>query len=217
MIRLENVYKSYPTKFGRKYILKGVNYEFPENKNIAILGRNGAGKSTLLRLLGGIDFPERGEITTDKQISWPLGLASGFQGSMTGLENTRFVCRIYGAYKTKEVEAFVQEFSELGQDYFLPVKNYSNGMRSRLAFALSMAFKFDVYLLDEITSVGDPKFRVKAKQAFRDKRDSANLIMVSHSAGLLRDMCDVGVVLRDGQMEVYNDLDKAIWVYENLD
>lgn len=217
MIRLENVYKSYPTKFGRKYVLKGVNYEFPENKNIAILGRNGAGKSTLLRLLGGIDFPERGTITTDKELSWPLGLASGFQGSMTGLENTRFVCRIYGAYKTRDVENFVKDFSELGQDFYLPVRTYSTGMRSRLAFGLSMAFKFDVYLLDEITSVGDPKFKRKATQAFREKRDSANLIMVSHSEDQLRDICDVGVVLRDGQMEVYNDLEKAIWVYQNLD
>ena len=215
MITLQNVSKYYSTRFGRKYVLRDVTYEFPQNKNVAILGRNGAGKSTLLRLLGGIDFPEKGTITTDKHISWPLALSSGFQGSMTGAENTRFVCRIYGAYKTQEVEAFVQEFSELGQDFYLPVKDYSTGMRSRLAFALSMAFKFDVYLLDEITSVGDPKFREKAVETFNAKRESANVIMVSHAPAMIRKMCDMGVVLKDGVMEVYSDLEEAIWVYQH--
>ncbi len=213
MIKLSHVSKSYSTKFGRKYILRDVNYEFPENKNVAILGRNGAGKSTLLRMLGGIDFPDKGEISTRKQISWPLALSTGFQGSMTGAENTRFVCRIYGAYRTRAVEEFVKEFSELGHDFYLQVKTYSSGMRSRLAFALSMAFKFDVYLLDEITSVGDPKFREKAVATFSEKRRSANLIMVSHTPSMLRKMCDMGVVLSDGVMQVYNDLDEAIWVY----
>ena len=213
MIKLNQVSKSYPTRFGRKYVLRDVTYEFPENKNVAILGRNGAGKSTLLRLLGGIDFPDKGDISTRKQISWPLALSSGFQGSMTGAENTRFVCRIYGAYRTSAVEDFVREFSELGQDYYLRVNTYSSGMRSRLAFALSMAFRFDVYLLDEITSVGDPKFREKAVSTFAEKRETANLIMVSHTPSMLRQMCDMGVVLGDGIMQVYNDLDEAIWVY----
>ena len=214
MIKMSNVSKFYKTKFGRKYILRDVSYEFPENKNVAILGRNGAGKSTLLRLMGGIDYPEKGKITTQKQISWPLALSSGFQGSMTGAENTRFVCRIYGAYKTSEVEDFVREFSELGQDYFLPVKNYSSGMRSRLAFALSMAFRFDIYLLDEITAVGDPKFRDKAVETFNNKRKTANLIMVSHAPAMLRKLCDIGVVLDNGKMDVYSDLEEAIWVYQ---
>ena len=215
MIRMHEVSKYFRTKFGRKYILKDVSYEFPEGKNVAILGRNGAGKSTLLRLLGGIDFPEKGEIQTQKSISWPLALHSGFQGSLSGADNTRFVCRIYGAYQTREIEEFVKEFSELGQDFYLPVKDYSSGMRSRLAFALSMAFNFDVYLLDEITSVGDPKFKDKAVETFNEKRKVANLIMVSHAPAMLRKMCDIGVVLTNGVMEVYNDLDEAIWVYQN--
>lgn len=215
MISMRNVTKSYPTKFGRKYVLKDVTYDFPSDKNVAILGRNGSGKSTLLRLLGGIDFPEQGTITSSHNISWPLALATGFQGSMTGAENTRFVCRIYGAYKTREVEHFVRDFSELGRDFYLPVKTYSNGMRSRLAFALSMAFQFDVYLMDEVTSVGDPKFKEKAVATFKEKRKTAKVIIVSHAIPLLRQMCDMGVVLRDGVIEVYSDLEEALWVYQN--
>lgn len=217
MIQLQNVTKSYPTRLGRKYVLRDVTLTLPGDRNIAILGRNGAGKSTLLRLLGGIDFPDKGSITSNKHISWPLALASGFQGSMTGRENTRFIARIHGgARQSREIERFVQDFSELGKSYDLPVGSYSSGMKSRLAFALSMAFEFDVYLLDEVTSVGDPQFRKKAQQALDERRKHARVIMVAHSPTTLRQFCDFGIVLHNNHLQVYNDLEEAIKVYQAL-
>lgn len=217
MICLRNVTKSYPTRLGRKYVIRNVSLDLPGDRNIAILGRNGAGKSTLLRLLGGIDFPDQGEIVTDQNISWPLALSSGFQGSMTGRENTRFVGRIHGQrHRLAQIEQFVHQFSELERDFELPVKTYSTGMRSRLAFALSMAFEFDTYLLDEVTSVGDPRFRRKAQQALDDKRARAKVIMVAHDEKTLTRFCDLGIVLHRGELELFDDLKAAIAVYQSL-
>ncbi len=217
MIQLQNVTKSYPTKFGRQYVIRNVNCTLPTNRNIAILGRNGAGKSTLLRLLGGIDFPDRGRITTDRRISWPLGLSSGFQGSMTGRENCRFVCRIHGRSDFKEMANFVQDFSELGVKFDLPIKTLSGGQKARIAFGMSMAFDFDIFLLDEITSVGDPAFKKKASAVLEERRKNANIIMVSHAPPQLRQFgCNLGIVMHEGQMTVYEDLEEAIAVYQQL-
>lgn len=217
MIRLQNVTKSYPSKFGRQYVIRNVSCTLPTGRNIAILGRNGAGKSTLLRLLGGIDFPDRGEITTDKRISWPLGLTSGFQGSMTGRENCRFVCRIHGNSNFKEVETFVQEFSELGIKFDLPIKTLSGGQKARIAFGMSMAFDFDILLLDEITAVGDPAFKEKARVLLEERRQKANIVMASHSAAQLRQFgCNLGIVVHEGKMAVYEDLEDALAVYQQL-
>ncbi|WP_136808920.1 ABC transporter ATP-binding protein [Desulfosediminicola flagellatus] len=217
MIQLTNVTKSYPTKLGRQYVIRNVTCTLPSARNIAILGRNGAGKSTLLKLLGGIDFPDRGEITTNKRISWPLGLSSGFQGSMTGRENCRFVCRIHGQRNFKEMESFVQDFSDLGVKFDLPIKTLSSGQKARIAFGMSMAFDFDIYLLDEITSVGDPTFRKKARALLEYKRKNANIIMVSHAAKQLRQFdCNLGIVVNEGKMVVYDDLEEAISIYQKL-
>lgn len=217
MIKLQNVTKSYPSKFGRQYVIHNVSCILPTGRNIAILGRNGSGKSTLLRLLGGIDFPDKGEITTDQRISWPLGLSSGFQGSMTGRENCRFVCRIHGGSNFKEVENFVQDFAELGVKFDLPIKTLSSGQKARIAFGMSMAFEFDVFLLDEITSVGDPAFKKKANALLEKRREKANIIMVSHAPPQLRQFgCDLGIVMQDGLMTIYDDFEEAIAVYLNL-
>ncbi len=217
MIRLQNVTKSYPSRIGRQYVIREVTCTLPANKNIAILGRNGAGKTTLLRLLGRIDFPDRGEIFIYKSVSWPLGLSSGFQGSMTGRENCRFVCRIHGASNFGEVEDFVQDFSELGAKFDVPIKTLSAGQKARIAFGMSVAFDFEVYLLDEITAVGDPVFKKKARAKLEEKRQRANIIMVSHSPEQLRQFeCEVGIVVHEGQMVVYRDLEKALEVYHRL-
>lgn len=217
MIRLRNVTKSYPSKFGKQYVIRNASCLLPTGRNVAILGRNGAGKSTLLRLLGGIDFPDRGEITTDRRISWPVGLASGFQGSMTGRENCRFVCRVHGSSRLKEVEEFVQDFTELGIKFDLPVKTLSGGQKARIAFGLSMAFDFDIYLMDEITAVGDPAFRVKAKAVLEERRRNANILMVSHAPAQLRQFgCNLGIVMHEGHMTVYEDMEEAIAVYQKL-
>jgi capsular polysaccharide transport system ATP-binding protein len=215
MITLREVTKSYRTHRGRNYVLRNVDLHLPEGVNLGILGRNGAGKSTLIRMLGGIEPPDSGEIVTDKAISWPLALLSGFQGSLSGRDNVKFACRIHGA-RDEELRrriAFIQEFSELGDYFDMPVKTYSSGMRSRLGFALSMAFEFDVYLVDEITSVGDRSFKQKCTQAFDALRGRSSVVMVSHSMDALRRQCDMGLVLHDGQVQLFDTIQGAIDAY----
>ena len=216
MITLDNVSKYYPTKFGRHYVLRNVSFTLPGDRNIGILGANGAGKSTLLRLLGGMDMPNQGKVIRHSRVSWPLALSGGFQGSMTGRENTRFVCRIHGVHDTAEVEEWVKAFSEIGQHYELPIKGYSSGMRSKFSFAVSMAFDFDIYLTDEITSVGDARFRQKCIDVFTQKRETASLIMVSHDMKTLRQQCDMGIVLQNGQLTLHDDIEEAISIYQTL-
>ncbi|HAN4429048.1 TPA: ABC transporter ATP-binding protein, partial [Escherichia coli] len=202
MIAIENLTKSYKTQNGRHYVLKDVNLLFPEGKSIAFIGHNGAGKSTLLRIIGGIDRPDKGRIVTDKTISWPVGLSGGFQGSLTGRENVKFVARLYS--KNNELRDkidFVKDFSELGKYFDMPIKTYSSGMRSRLGFGLSMAFDFDYYLVDEITAVGDARFKKKCIDLFNQKRDKSNLLMVSHNLNSLADYCD-HAILFDKQQNV---------------
>ncbi|WP_016954464.1 ABC transporter ATP-binding protein [Catenovulum agarivorans] len=214
MIELDKVTKYYLTKLGKKYVLRDVTFTIPEGRDVAILGPNGAGKSTLLRLLGGIDFPNKGTIRSNKRISWPLALASGFQGSMTGRENVEFVCRVYGNRQIAKTCDFVQAFSEIGDYFELPIKTYSSGMKSRLAFALSMAFDFELYLIDEITSVGDASFRKKCAESMAEKRKNANVIMVSHDMSTLRKQCDMAIVLQDRQLHFFDNVEDGIKQYQ---
>ncbi|WP_145584838.1 ABC transporter ATP-binding protein, partial [Yersinia intermedia] len=191
MIRIENLTKSYRTPAGRHYVFKNLNVEFPTNKSVALIGRNGSGKSTLLRVIGGIDRPDSGKVITDKTISWPVGLAGGFQGSLTGRENVKFVARLYATDRElREKVAFVEEFAELGKYFDMPIKTYSSGMKSRLGFGLSMAFKFDYYLVDEVTAVGDARFKQKCAELFKSRHEEASFLMVSHSLGSLKEFCD---------------------------
>ncbi|HBD2037182.1 TPA: ABC transporter ATP-binding protein, partial [Escherichia coli] len=187
---------SYRTPHGRHYVFKDLNVEFPEGKSVALLGRNGAGKSTLLRIIGGIDKPDYGAVITNRSISWPVGLSGGFQGSLTGRENVKFVARLYAKQgDLKNKVAFVEEFSELGMYFDMPIKSYSSGMKSRLGFGLSMAFEFDYYLVDEITSVGDARFREKCAEIFKSRHSESNFLMVSHNLNSIREFCDVAIFL----------------------
>lgn len=216
MIQLESLTKYYPSKLGNQYIFKEINFTIPEGHNIAILGSNGAGKSTLFRILAGSEYPNKGRVITDKAISWPVALATGVHPQMTGRENTRFIGRVNGVADLDEYEEKVRAFAELGEKYDLPVRNYSSGMRSRLAFGTCIAIDFDVYLIDEATSVGDQKFRKKAKQALLDKSKQANVIMVSHDVKEIEEFCDSAMVLHKGELTFYNDLQEGLSVYKRL-
>ena len=218
MIVLENATKFYKTKHGKKYILKNVSMTIPEHTNIGILGVNGAGKSTLLRMLGGIDFPNSGRIYSNKTFSWPMGLAGGFQGSMTGRQNVKFVCRIFSKSEEeiKTIIEFVKDFSELGDYFDMPIKDYSSGMKSRLSFGLSLAFDFDYILIDETLSVGDTRFKKKSKEALMKKIETSNVLMVSHSMNDLKNICDAGIVVNSGNIEYYENIEDAIKEYNNL-
>lgn len=216
MIKVEGLYKRYHNHHGSDWVLKNVNIEIPSNVSVGLVGKNGAGKSTLLRLIGGMDSPDRGRILTNSRISWPIGLSGGLQGSMTGRQNVRFVARVHGNRDDiADIVARVEAFAEIGSAFDEPVKTYSSGMRSRLNFGLSLAFDFDVYLSDEATAVGDRTFRAKATKAFRDRIGKASIIMVSHSEGILKDLCQSGIWLHQGQAIWFDDINDAIAAYHH--
>ncbi|WP_264874442.1 ABC transporter ATP-binding protein [Vibrio agarivorans] len=216
MIKLDNLTKYYPSDLGNQYIFENVNFTIPEGCNVALLGSNGAGKSTLFRMLAGSEYPNKGRIVTDRSLSWPVALATGIHPQMTGRENTRFIGRVNGVADLEEYEEKVKQFAGLGIKYDLKVASYSSGMRSRLAFGCCIAIDFDVYLIDEATSVGDQKFRKKAKQALLDKSQSAQVIMVSHELDEIREFCDSAIILHQGELEFYDDLEEAIAKYKTL-
>ncbi|MEF4859173.1 ABC transporter ATP-binding protein [Escherichia coli] len=217
MIKIESLTKSYRTPAGRHYVFKDLNLEIPSGKSVAFIGRNGAGKSTLLRMIGGIDRPDSGKIITNKTISWPVGLAGGFQGSLTGRENVKFVARLYAKQEElKEKIEFVEEFAELGKYFDMPIKTYSSGMRSRLGFGLSMAFKFDYYIVDEVTAVGDARFKEKCAQLFKERHKKSSFLMVSHSLNSLKEFCDVAIVFKDDNaVSFHEDIQEGIEEYKN--
>ena len=213
MIRLENVQKAYPTKSGKKVILRNFSGMFEDQKNVGILGHNGAGKSTLFRMLSGAEPPDRGRITRTGKVSWPLGFSGGFHGSLSGRENLRFICQIYGV-KYRDVVEFVEDFASIGRFMDMPVRSYSSGMKARLAFGASMALNFDYYLIDEVVAVGDAAFKKKSKTVLNDRLKSSSVLLVSHSSQLLKEFCDVGGVLHDGNLIFYETIDEAIAMHE---
>ena len=215
MIEFQNVSKAYALGSGKKVLLDNVSFFFGEGVNIGILGVNGAGKSTALRMIAGSETPNKGKIIRSGTFSWPLGFAAGFNGSLSGEENLRFICRIYAANISKVTES-VADFSELGEALYEPVSTYSTGMRARLAFALSMAIEFDVYLVDEIMGVGDRLFQEKCKLAFNEKSKESSIIMVSHSMDTIRDYSDVVLLLSKGKVAIYDDVEEAIANYEKI-
>jgi len=215
MIKITNLWKRYHGEKDSDWVLKDINLTIPTGTSVGLVGKNGAGKSTLLSLIGGMDSPEKGQIERNCSVSWPIGLSGGFQASMTGRQNVMFVARIHGsAHDMKKIVAFVEEFAEIGNAFDRPVRTYSSGMRSRLAFGLSLAFDFDVYLSDEATAVGDAAFKEKATKAFHDRVGKASLIMVSHSEGILRDLCDAGIWLHKGEAIWFDDVNDALLAYK---
>lgn len=214
MIEIRDIHKRYRTSHGSKWVLHGVTINIPARSRLALIGANGAGKSTLLRLVGGIDQPSSGRIIRNCRVSWPLGLSGGLQGSLSGRQNTKFVCRIHGVDRDlAEKLEFVQAFSDLHDAFDEPVKTYSSGMRSRLAFAMSMAFDFDTYLVDELTAVGDAAFKRKSQKAFEDLAGRAGLVMVSHSESTLRNFCQSALWLHHGNATFFDSVDDALRAY----
>lgn len=217
MIEIKNLFKRYHNHHGSKWVLKDINLTIPKGVSVGLVGQNGAGKSTLLRLIGDMDTPDRGEIVRHCSVSWPIGLSGGFQGGLTGRQNVKFVARVHGGEAmVDKTMKFVEEFAELGDSFDEPVRTYSSGMRSRLAFGLSLAFDFEVYLSDEATAVGDAIFKEKAKSAFRERVGKASLVMVSHSEGILRDLCEAGIWLHQGTAYWFDRIDDALQAYKHF-
>lgn len=215
MIHCHDVHKHYRSGHIGKTVLRGVNFTINPRDRIGLLGRNGAGKSTLIRLIGGVEMPTSGKIVRQMSCSWPLGFNGGFQGSLTGYDNARFIARIYDK-PYLEMREFIEEFTELGRQLRMPVKTYSSGMRARLAFALSLAIEFECYLIDEVIMVGDTNFQKKCQGEFFEKRQDRALLLASHSTGLVRKYCNRAVVLHEGVATMYEDVEEALGVYDAL-
>ena len=218
MIIVDDVYKRYQTTHGAgPWILQGVSFTIPKGVSVGLVGRNGAGKSTLLRIIGGVDHPNKGRVIRNCTVSWPMGFGGGLQGSLTGRQNAKFVCRIHGVAEDAIPERVdrIQDFCEISNNFDEPVKNYSSGMKSRLQFALSLAFDFDVYISDEVTATGDAAFRKKAADAFKRIADKSSLIMVSHGEGTLRQFCTAGVWVDQGRATWFDRIDDALKAYKN--
>lgn len=213
MIYLDRLTKTFPLRGGRKVIVQNLTATFPTGASVALLGRNGAGKSTLLKLIAGTIRPTSGQVLSTGTISYPVGFSGSFHPDLSGVQNTRFVARLYGV-DTDELVDFVQDFAELGRHFFMPIRTYSAGMRARLSFGISMGIPFDTYLVDEVTSVGDGAFRQKSVRVFDDRREKAGTIVVSHSPFMVRRICNIGAVLEDGQLHFYDDIEEALEHHE---
>ncbi len=209
MIQLENLCKAYVLDGRRKVVADNINALFPTRVSVALLGRNGSGKSSLLRMIAGSTDPDQGRIISDGSISWPVGFAGSAHPELTGLQNVRFVARVYGVDSGELVES-VKEFAELGDHFYLPVRSYSSGMKSRLAFGVSMGIHFDTYLVDEVTSVGDAAFKAKSEDVFMERMSISGAVMVSHSMSMVKRMCTHGAVIEDGLLTYYTDIDAAV-------
>jgi len=215
MIEFRNISKGFWVNGRYKPVIRNLNLTLPSGKSLALLGRNGAGKSTLLEIVAGTLRPDTGEIISDGTISFTVGYAGSFHKEMTGEQNTRFVARIYGV-DSDELCDFVESFAEIGEHFKMPVRTYSSGMKSRLAFGISMGIPFGTYLIDEATATGDARFRRKSKEIFRKRMESASAIMVSHSMRDIRNFCDAGLVLDNGQIEVFDNVEDAIERHQEM-
>lgn len=215
MIRLTDVSKQYATATGMRTILSGINLTINPGDHVGILGRNGAGKSTLVRLISGAEPPSDGTIERNMSVSWPLAFTGGFHGRLTGIDNLRFICRIYQVDFDERL-SFVKDFSELGSYLYEPVGIYSSGMRARLAFAISMTIDFDCYLIDEVMAVGDDSFRERCKVELFEKRKHKAMLIVSHSHRYLKGTCNRFLVFREGSIKEYEDFDEAYAEYKEL-
>jgi capsular polysaccharide transport system ATP-binding protein len=215
MIRASNLRKVYSSHGRPHVVLNDISIEIPHGFKLAILGRNGAGKSTLIRLLSKIELPTSGRVEHRMSVSWPLGFSGAFQGSLTGIDNMRFISRIYRTDYAR-LRSVVEDFAELGEALYDPVKTYSSGMRARLAFALSIAIEFDCYLIDEVIMVGDQRFHARCQEHLFDRRADRALIVASHDGALVREICDAAIVLVHGKAHYFPNVDEAVKIYQSL-
>jgi len=215
MIAFDNVTKTYRTGQGRRIVLTGASAEFPTGCNIGILGANGAGKSTLIRLLAGSELPDSGKIRREGRVSFPLGYGGTFHGALSGRENIAFIARVYGGDLRDTID-YVADFAEIGEYFDMPVNTYSAGMRARLAFGVCLAIDFDIYLIDEVTEIGDERFRRKCARAFRERVANSDIILVTHNSRTLRQYCDGGAILANGELRLYPDIGDALDAYRHM-
>ena len=214
-ISLSNIVKEYHTQLGTRRVLDSISFDVRTGEKIAVLGRNGAGKSTLVKIIGGVERPTSGRVHRGLTMSWPLAFGGGFEPSMSGMDNIRFIARIYDAPLQKTIE-YCDDFAELGKLLYLPVKTYSSGMRARLAFALTLAIDFECMLIDEVISVGDQRFHARCHDELFVKRKDSAMILVSHDVHIVKEFCNKALLLKDGRGRVFDDVELALDIYATL-
>jgi capsular polysaccharide transport system ATP-binding protein len=215
MLSVTGLAKHYDSPHGRKVLFEDLSFDLPPSGRLGVLGRNGQGKSTLIKILGGVLAPSAGRTERRMSVSWPLGFGGGFQGSLTGLDNIRFISRIYGR-EIDEVTERTESFAELGEDLTMPIKHYSSGMRARLAFGLSLAIEFDCYLIDEIIAVGDVGFREKCQHELFERRAHRAFVIATHDLDFMRSTCERAIIIDNGRAKLFDDIDLAVDIYANL-
>ncbi|WP_371743758.1 ABC transporter ATP-binding protein [Mangrovicoccus sp. HB161399] len=213
-MRFVSLTKSYPVSGReRKYIIRDSSVLFPAGSKVALLGHNGTGKSTMMRMISGAQDYDSGQIIRNGAISWLIGFAGAFHNDLTGAQNARFVARVHGI-DTDAMVDFVSDFSELGDYMHMPLRTYSSGMRSRLAFAVSMGVPFDCYLVDEVTSVGDKRFREKCAETFHTRLRESSAIMATHNLSQIKGVCDMAAVLHEGHLTLYSDVEEGLEIHK---
>ena len=216
MVQLIDVCKRYPVHGGERTVLDHINLTIAPGEQLGVLGRNGSGKSTMVRLLSGAERPSSGRILRNMRVSWPIALGDAFHNGLTGLDNLRLICRLYGVDYRDKVP-FVKEFTELGLYLREPVIRYSSGMRARLAFAVSMVIEFECYLIDEVVAVGDSRFHEKCQIELFEKRKDRAKVIVSHNPDFIRLHCKQAVVLADGRIHSFDTVEQGFDFYaENM-
>ena len=214
-IELRDIVKEYHTAVGLRRVLDGISFDIAAGEKIAVLGKNGAGKSTLVKIIGGVEAPSSGHVERDLFMSWPIAFAGGFEATMSGLDNIRFIARLYGVPIQDAVD-YVDDFAELGRLLYLPVRTYSSGMRARLAFGLTLAVDFECFLIDEVISVGDARFQQKCYDALFVRRKHCAMILVSHDSNIIKQYCNKALILKSGRGRVLEDVDFALQIYHTL-
>lgn len=200
--------------------LKGVSFEIEEGKILGIIGQNGAGKSTMLRAIAGIFSPDKGNIDLHGHSISLLSIGVGFNKKLTGKENIYLSGMLLG-FSEKEIaekEKAIIEFADIGDFINKPVKTYSSGMHSKLAFAITAILETDIMLIDEVLSVGDAKFKEKSYNKMKEliSDDTRTVIIVSHSLGTIQELCDEVLWLEKGEVVMKGAADEIIPKYEEF-
>ncbi|MFA5582191.1 MAG: ATP-binding cassette domain-containing protein [Paracoccaceae bacterium] len=214
MLEFYNVSKSFWTGKQRKVILDRASFRVERGRSLGILAPNGTGKTTVINMMAGLEQPDEGQIRRSARISFPLGFMGGMVSRHTARENVRFIARLY-ALDPDYVEAFCRWLVDIDEYFDMPVGTLSAGMKSRLNFALLLALDFDMYLIDEgMPATTDVEFNRKAGAIMRERLERTTVVVVSHQAQTLEKFCHSAAVLRDGQLYMFDTLEKAKALYD---
>ncbi|GGE09756.1 ABC transporter ATP-binding protein [Marinithermofilum abyssi] len=211
LIKREKRYKEFTA-------LNDVSFSIKKGESFAIIGKNGAGKSTLFKTLSGIIYPDSGDIQINGKVAPLIELGAGLSRDLTGAENIRLNCAIFGLDKERIEEVYpkIVEFSELEEFIHTPVKFYSSGMKARLGFSIAIHIDADIILIDEVLAVGDKDFKKKCYAKMEELRDSGKtLVIVSHSLKPLRKICDRALILERGKVVEIGEINEMIDKYQD--